>query len=75
MYFGGINRHKQLWKKESLELRLSPYGCISTGFEEGMIEVVLNSDTVANITKQSGGATAAFRVSENFNLKNNLNLK
>ena len=52
----------KVWKKENLDLRLLPYGCIATGNDEGMIEVVGNSNTLANITKQSGGATAAFRV-------------
>jgi len=51
----------KLWKHEGLDLQLNPYGCISTGDEEGMIEVVLNSNTIANITKEAGGATAAFR--------------
>jgi phosphatidylinositol-4,5-bisphosphate 3-kinase len=50
-----------LWKMEGLNLELSPYGCIATGDEEGMIEVVLNANTMANITKSAGGATAAFR--------------
>jgi len=49
------------WKLEGLDLELSPYGCIATGNEEGMIEVVLNAETCANITKNAGGATAAFR--------------
>ena len=31
---------------------------VSTGDEEGYIEVVLNSDTTANITKAAGGARA-----------------
>jgi len=52
----------KLWQAEGLNLELSPYGCISTGDNQGMIEVVLNSETVANITKTAGGATAAFRV-------------
>lgn len=51
----------KLWKADQLDLEMNPYGCISTGDEEGMIEVVLNSDTMANITKNAGGATAAFR--------------
>eukprot|EP01119_Soliformovum_irregulare_P017393 TRINITY_DN5165_c0_g1_i1.p1 TRINITY_DN5165_c0_g1~~TRINITY_DN5165_c0_g1_i1.p1 ORF type:complete len:1287 (-),score=389.49 TRINITY_DN5165_c0_g1_i1:1418-5278(-) len=51
----------KFWKSEGLDLELSPYGCIATGDEQGMIEVVLNSDTCANITKNAGGATAAFR--------------
>ena len=50
----------QVWKKEGLDLKLSPYGCISTGDEVGMIEVVLNSSTTAAITRQGGGAMAAF---------------
>lgn len=52
---------------------MSPYGCISTGDEEGMIEVVLNSDTVANITKNAGGATAAFKEDTIANWLRNLN--
>eukprot|EP01114_Cavostelium_apophysatum_P016118 TRINITY_DN4532_c0_g2_i2.p1 TRINITY_DN4532_c0_g2~~TRINITY_DN4532_c0_g2_i2.p1 ORF type:complete len:1434 (+),score=438.70 TRINITY_DN4532_c0_g2_i2:87-4388(+) len=51
----------KLWQKEGLNLELNPYGCIATGNDEGMIEVVLNSNTVANITRNAGGATAAFR--------------
>lgn len=47
-----------LWKHENLDLRLIPYGCISTGNEVGMIEVVQNAWTTAAITKK---ATAAFR--------------
>ena len=38
-----------------------PYGCISTGNEIGMIEVVLNAETVSNIQQAYGGSTAAFR--------------
>jgi phosphatidylinositol-4,5-bisphosphate 3-kinase len=52
----------KLWKKEGLDLQMSPYGCISTGDEVGMIEVVLNADTTASISKRAGGATAAFYV-------------
>jgi phosphatidylinositol-4,5-bisphosphate 3-kinase len=49
------------WEREGLDLRLSPYGCVATGDEKGFIEIVLNSDTTANITKRySGGATGAF---------------
>ena len=49
------------WEQQGLDLRLSPYGCVSTGNELGFIEVVLNSDTTANITKRyAGGAGGAF---------------
>ena len=53
----------QLWKEEGLNLQLTPYGCISTGDEVGMIEVVLNSSTCAAITRDAGGATAVFKKS------------
>ncbi|KAK5582911.1 hypothetical protein RB653_004500 [Dictyostelium firmibasis] len=53
----------KLWQKEGLDLKLSPYGCISTGDMIGMIEVVLNSETTAKIQKSGGGgATAAFKL-------------
>jgi phosphatidylinositol-4,5-bisphosphate 3-kinase len=51
----------KLWLAENLDLRMSPYGCVATGDEVGMIEVVLNAETTANITKKSGGVTAAFK--------------
>lgn len=35
------------------------YGCISTGDGVGMIEVVLNAETIASIYIKAGGATAA----------------
>jgi hypothetical protein len=50
-----------IWKKAGLDLKLNPYGCISTGNEVGMIEVVLNSMTSAAITRTAGGAAAAFK--------------
>ncbi|KAG5883732.1 hypothetical protein JTB14_024233 [Gonioctena quinquepunctata] len=53
----------KLWKREGLDLRMNPYGCISLEHRVGMIEVVLNADTIANIQKEKGmfTATAAFR--------------
>merc|ERR1711991_936577 len=39
----------KLWKSAGLDMHLSPYGCISTGDELGMLEIVGNSDTLANI--------------------------
>ncbi|KJE93282.1 phosphoinositide-3-kinase gamma catalytic subunit [Capsaspora owczarzaki ATCC 30864] len=50
-----------LWQQNSLDLRMNPYGCISTGHEVGMIEVVLNAETVAKIQQQYGGSMAAFK--------------
>uniref|UniRef100_A0ABD2XJG3 phosphatidylinositol 3-kinase n=1 Tax=Trichogramma kaykai TaxID=54128 RepID=A0ABD2XJG3_9HYME len=53
----------KLWKKEGLDLRMNPYRCISTDNKVGLIEVVLNADTIANIQKEKGtfSATSAFR--------------
>jgi phosphatidylinositol-4,5-bisphosphate 3-kinase len=41
-----------LWQAEGLDLRLIPYKCISTGPECGLIEIVLKSQTIANIQKK-----------------------
>ncbi|XP_077831113.1 phosphatidylinositol 4,5-bisphosphate 3-kinase catalytic subunit delta isoform isoform X13 [Macaca mulatta] len=51
-----------LWKQEGLDLRMTPYGCLPTGDRTGLIEVVLRSDTIANIqlNKSNMAATAAF---------------
>lgn len=38
-----------LWKQEGLDLHMSAYKCISTGNEIGMLEIVGNSATLANI--------------------------
>ncbi|XP_061163254.1 phosphatidylinositol 4,5-bisphosphate 3-kinase catalytic subunit delta isoform-like [Saccostrea echinata] len=40
-----------IWKNEGLDLRVNPYGCIATGREEGMIEIVTNSMTISKIQK------------------------
>jgi phosphatidylinositol-4,5-bisphosphate 3-kinase len=50
-----------IWQQCGLDFRLIPYGCLSTGPQVGLIEVVLESKTVANIQKKVGkGARAAF---------------
>lgn len=45
----------QLWQEEGLDLYLLPYGCISTGLVNGLIQVVVNARTVASIQKEFGG--------------------
>jgi hypothetical protein len=45
----------KLWKQEGIDLHMSAYGCISTGDEIGMLEIVLNSATLANIVATSRG--------------------
>ncbi|KAL9652739.1 hypothetical protein ABK040_010773 [Willaertia magna] len=67
----------QLWKRKGIDLHMNPYGCICTGFMEGFIEIVVDSETVAGITAgdQSGisGALNAFSSDplENWILRNN----
>jgi len=52
----------KIWKKHELDLQMTPYRCVATGHQNGMIEVVINARTTANITKdEGGGATAAFK--------------
>lgn len=53
----------KLWKKEGLDLRMSPYRCISLEHKVGLIEVVLNADTIANIQKEfsKSRAMSAFK--------------
>nr|XP_022907614.1 phosphatidylinositol 4,5-bisphosphate 3-kinase catalytic subunit delta isoform [Onthophagus taurus]XP_022907621.1 phosphatidylinositol 4,5-bisphosphate 3-kinase catalytic subunit delta isoform [Onthophagus taurus] len=53
----------KLWKNAGLDLRMNPYNCISMDNRLGMIEVVLNAETIANIQKEKGtfSATSAFR--------------
>ena len=46
----------QLWQAQGLDLQMNPYGCLSTGDEVGMLEVVMNSQTIAKI---QGGMRAA----------------
>lgn len=40
---------------EGLDLRMKPYRCVSTGYQTGMIEIVMNSQTLANIQTEYGG--------------------
>ncbi|KAK8794769.1 hypothetical protein WA158_001750 [Blastocystis sp. Blastoise] len=42
-----------LWKKEGLDLLLNIYNCIPTGDEEGLLEVVQESETVGAIYRES----------------------
>ncbi|KAB7495628.1 Phosphatidylinositol 4,5-bisphosphate 3-kinase catalytic subunit beta isoform [Armadillidium nasatum] len=53
----------KIWKDHGLDLRLNPYRCLSTDYKEGVIEVVHNAQTIANIQRQKGifSATCPFR--------------
>uniref|UniRef100_A0A3P8TNG7 phosphatidylinositol 3-kinase n=1 Tax=Amphiprion percula TaxID=161767 RepID=A0A3P8TNG7_AMPPE len=50
-----------IWQEKSLDLNLIPYGCIATGHNIGMIEIVRNATTIATIQRSLGGTAAAFR--------------
>ena len=50
-----------LWYKNHLNLKMSLYNVISTGDMEGMLEVVTNSATVAQIHKEQGGSIQSFK--------------
>ncbi len=49
-----------LWRKNSLNLELSVYGCITTGQDCGFIEKVHAADTISHIETAAGGASKAF---------------
>ncbi|XP_050305092.1 phosphatidylinositol 4,5-bisphosphate 3-kinase catalytic subunit delta isoform [Anthonomus grandis grandis] len=49
----------RLWKKEGLDLRMNPYNCISLEQRVGMIQVVLNAETIANIQKEKSPAVVS----------------
>ncbi|XP_053678088.1 phosphatidylinositol 4,5-bisphosphate 3-kinase catalytic subunit delta isoform [Anopheles nili] len=53
----------RIWKSHGYDFRMNPYSCISTDFKLGLIEVVLNAETIANIQKERGmfSATSPFK--------------
>ena len=40
-----------VWKENDMDLCLSPYRCVATGFNEGMLEMVPNSKTIEDIVR------------------------
>ncbi|XP_078727629.1 phosphatidylinositol 4,5-bisphosphate 3-kinase catalytic subunit gamma isoform-like [Lampetra fluviatilis] len=50
-----LNIMDSIWDSEGLDLCLLPYGCIATGDNTGVIEVVSNAHTVASIQVEKGG--------------------
>jgi phosphatidylinositol kinase/protein kinase (PI-3 family) len=49
-----------LWFDNSLNLKMSLYKIICTGNQQGMLEMVTNSETLANIHVKEGGAISQF---------------
>eukprot|EP00026_Physarum_polycephalum_P016714 Phypoly_transcript_17694.p1 GENE.Phypoly_transcript_17694~~Phypoly_transcript_17694.p1 ORF type:complete len:260 (+),score=39.99 Phypoly_transcript_17694:57-782(+) len=50
----------KMWYDAGLDLQTTFYRCVSTGPDEGWIEIVPDSVTIADIQKAFGGITAAF---------------
>uniref|UniRef100_UPI00358F6A00 phosphatidylinositol 4,5-bisphosphate 3-kinase catalytic subunit gamma isoform n=1 Tax=Myxine glutinosa TaxID=7769 RepID=UPI00358F6A00 len=50
-----------IWESQSLNLYLLPYGCISTGNNIGMIQIVQDGTTIAKIQQSKVGNTGAFK--------------
>ncbi len=45
-----------IWFEHGLQVKMSLYKVLCTGYMQGMLEMVTNSDTLANIHVQEGGA-------------------
>ena len=42
-----------LWEEDGIDARMTPYGCVATGNELGMLEVVDNAATLAGIVAET----------------------
>ncbi len=51
----------KLWCKHGLQLFMSPYRVIATGDQTGMVEVVLNAETTAQINRERGGSVSVLQ--------------
>ncbi|XP_055310433.1 phosphatidylinositol 4,5-bisphosphate 3-kinase catalytic subunit beta isoform [Sitodiplosis mosellana] len=53
----------KIWKSHGYDFRMNPYTCVSTEHRLGMIEIVSNAETIANIQKERGmfSATSPFK--------------
>ena len=49
-----------MWFNEGTKLKMSLYNCISTGYFQGMLQIVTNSETLAKIHKDYGGLSMGF---------------
>eukprot|EP01047_Picozoa_sp_COSAG01_P016480 COSAG01_NODE_845_length_13147_cov_540.872614_4_plen_151_part_00 len=58
-----FNIMQRIWSEGGLDIPLRPdvpgaYGCVSLGYEVGLIEVVTNCNTLAGIVKEEKGGSA-----------------
>eukprot|EP00298_Acanthocystis_sp_HF-20_P026998 c4869_g1_i1.p1 GENE.c4869_g1_i1~~c4869_g1_i1.p1 ORF type:complete len:610 (-),score=218.48 c4869_g1_i1:142-1971(-) len=49
----------RIWCENKLDLSMTLYKCVALDFEVGFIEVVCDSETVANISRKQGGKVSA----------------
>ncbi len=49
-----------MWFERGLKLKMSNYTVISTGYFQGILEIVTDSETLASIHKNYGGTLAPF---------------
>lgn len=47
-----------IWHTEGMDLRMTPYTCLATGHQVGMIQVVRNAKTVYQIQRKAGKLAA-----------------
>jgi len=52
---------ERIWQDNGLNMCMKPYKAVPTGDEQGMLQVVVNSDTISNIQKAAGGCMGAFK--------------
>jgi len=51
-----ISLMDSMWTEQGLDMKMNAYAALSTGDEVGMLQVVMNSTTIANIQGKIGGA-------------------
>ncbi|CAI9730975.1 phosphatidylinositol 4,5-bisphosphate 3-kinase catalytic subunit beta isoform-like isoform X2 [Octopus vulgaris] len=49
-----------IWQEEGVDLKMNPYGCLCTGENTGMIEVVSNAETIASIQRNYGAVKCVY---------------
>eukprot|EP00750_Incisomonas_marina_P031094 INCI7705.8.p1 GENE.INCI7705.8~~INCI7705.8.p1 ORF type:complete len:785 (-),score=146.41 INCI7705.8:448-2802(-) len=52
---------EQIWMQQDMDLKMKPYGCVSTGKNLGLIEVVPDSATISSIQRKHGTMAGAWK--------------
>lgn len=53
----------KLWIASGLSLGMTPYGVTATGNQRGLVELVLDSETTANINRKAGSSCSMLLIS------------